>query len=244
MNIWYLILIKVFLGTRSFPKENDYEQFIYDNGGSFNAYTSSDHSLYYFDGVNPSSLNAALHRLSCFFHEPLFQDSSSDRERNAVDQEYKMNIEQDGWRKHHVFKQLARKDHPFSMFNTGNLHTMKLIDVEYLKKWHAANYTSDLLNVAILGRESIPELTEMATRLFSNIPRGLIKSINHDNIFPDDLKGKIIRIEPKMDIKEISIVWEIPRCNIETKPASQLGYIIGQETSNSLYIKINIDYQS
>jgi insulysin len=84
----------LFLGSKSFPAENDFDKFIRDNSGSFNAYTASDHTLYYVDSLAPSSFYGALDRLSKFFYEPLFSPSSSDRERQAVDQEFRKNIEQ------------------------------------------------------------------------------------------------------------------------------------------------------
>jgi len=90
----------LFLGTSKFPGESDYERYITDNNGSMNAYTSSDHSLYYFEITpgRPGALEGALDRFSEFFKRPLFNESCVDREMNAVDQEFRKNIESDGWR--------------------------------------------------------------------------------------------------------------------------------------------------
>jgi len=51
----------LFMGTEKYPEENDYSKFLAENGGSSNAYTSSDHTNYYFD-VSPKELNGALDR--------------------------------------------------------------------------------------------------------------------------------------------------------------------------------------
>ena len=45
----------LFLGTDRFPDENEYSKFLSQHGGSFNAFTSSDHTNYYFD-VSPEHL--------------------------------------------------------------------------------------------------------------------------------------------------------------------------------------------
>ena len=45
----------LFLGTEKFPDENEYSKFLSQHGGSFNAFTSSDHTNYYFD-VSPEHL--------------------------------------------------------------------------------------------------------------------------------------------------------------------------------------------
>ena len=38
----------LFLGTEKYPIENEYERYILDRNGHFNAYTASDHTAYYF----------------------------------------------------------------------------------------------------------------------------------------------------------------------------------------------------
>lgn len=51
----------LFLGTKKYPNENDYSKFLSEHGGSSNAATYSDHTIYYFDIV-PEKLNNALDR--------------------------------------------------------------------------------------------------------------------------------------------------------------------------------------
>ncbi|KAJ3261753.1 hypothetical protein HK103_004704 [Boothiomyces macroporosus] len=54
-------------------------------------------------------------------------------------------------------------------------------------------------------------------------------------LFPD-LKGKVVWIEPLKNLKELSIVWEIPfeYCDITSKPASLLSFVLGHEGEHSL----------
>lgn len=103
----------LFLGTKKYPNEYDYERYIYDSNGQLNGYTASDHSLYFFTSVTPAAFDGALDRFARFFYEPLFNESCVEREMNAVDEEYRKNIEQDGWRVLHVRKELADPSHPF-----------------------------------------------------------------------------------------------------------------------------------
>jgi insulysin len=107
--------------------------------------------MYYFSALNPNMLAGALDRFSRFFFEPLFNESCIVREMNAVEEEYRKNIESDSWRLHHVQKDLSFKQHPFSGFNTGNLETMKLIDQKYLKEWFKKHYSSNQMKLVIHG---------------------------------------------------------------------------------------------
>ena len=84
-------------GTKEFPDENEYSKYLSQHGGSFNAFTSSDHTNYYFD-VSPDNLSGALDRFSQFFLAPLFTESATDREVNAVNSEHEKNIPNDTWR--------------------------------------------------------------------------------------------------------------------------------------------------
>ena len=74
----------LFLGSEKFPDEKSYKEYLSSNGGSSNAYTSMEHTNYYFN-VNSKALNGALDRFSEFFKSPLFTPSSTNREMNAVD---------------------------------------------------------------------------------------------------------------------------------------------------------------
>lgn len=60
----------LFLGTKKYPKENEYSQFLSEHAGSSNAFTSGEHTNYYFD-ISHEHLQGALDRfgvtsLICF----------------------------------------------------------------------------------------------------------------------------------------------------------------------------------
>ena len=76
----------LFLGTKKFPKENFYKDFLNKHGGSSNAATGMEHTTYMFD-VNCRDFEGALDIFSQFFKEPLFNPDSTARELRAVDSE-------------------------------------------------------------------------------------------------------------------------------------------------------------
>jgi len=87
----------LFLGTASYPDEGDFESYIASNGGSNNAYTDSEETVYFFD-VGAGALPGALARFSDFFAAPLFTESATAREVAAIESEHSKNIQSDGWR--------------------------------------------------------------------------------------------------------------------------------------------------
>ena len=87
----------LFMGTKKYPDENEYSKFLSAHGGMSNAYTDSEDTVYFFD-VNQEHLEGALDRFAQFFIEPLFTQSATDREMNAVNSENAKNQQTDVWR--------------------------------------------------------------------------------------------------------------------------------------------------
>nr|DBA15111.1 TPA: hypothetical protein GDO54_004366 [Pyxicephalus adspersus] len=148
----------LFLGTEKYPKENEYTQFLSEHAGSANAFTSGEHTNYYFD-VSHEHLEGALDRFSQFFQAPLFDENCKDREVNAVDSEHEKNLMNDAWRLAQLEKITGNPKHPFSKFGTGNKLTLETrptqdgMDVrEELLKFHSTYYSSNLMSICVLGR--------------------------------------------------------------------------------------------
>ena len=171
----------LFLGTEKYPVENEYPRFLSEHGkdwsnkthvwilqidtllfyllgGSSNAFTASDHTNYYFDVV-PLQLSAALDRFAQFFLTPLFTESATDREVNAVDSEHVKNIPSDAWRLSQLDKSTSNPNHPYSKFGTGNKETLDTIPKERgiqvreeLLKFHKKWYSANLMSLVVLGQ--------------------------------------------------------------------------------------------
>jgi len=90
-----------FLGTSKYPQEEGFTSFLATHGGSSNAYTDSEDTVYYFD-VNSDHIDEALDRFAQFFSSPLFTESATGRELNAIESEHAKNINNDGFRVYQV----------------------------------------------------------------------------------------------------------------------------------------------
>ena len=79
----------LFMGTTKYPSENEYSEFVSNHGGYENAFTSMTDTNFHFE-VSNDAFGGALDRFAQFFISPLFSESATDREMNAVDSEYNM----------------------------------------------------------------------------------------------------------------------------------------------------------
>lgn len=114
----------IFMGSKKFPSENEFDQYIKKCGGYDNADTDYEETSFYFEVQEPY-LDGALDRFSEFFKSPLMLKDAMSREREAVESEFSSEKNKDGVRRDQLLASLGRSDHPVSIFAWGNLTTLK-----------------------------------------------------------------------------------------------------------------------
>ncbi|XP_059471054.1 insulin-degrading enzyme isoform X2 [Neocloeon triangulifer] len=233
----------LFLGTEKYPSENEYNKFLSEHSGSSNAYTSAEHTTYYFD-VAPEHLKDGLDRFAQFFVAPLFTEDATEREVNAVNSEHEKNLANDSWRLAQLEQSSSIEGHPYTKFGTGNKDTLetipksKGIDVrQELLKFHKTYYSSNIMSLVILGKDPLDELQETAENLF-----GPIVNKNVDlpkwpgNPFgPEQLTKKGLAV-PIKDWRSLTVTFPIPdfRKHYKAGAGRYLSHLIGHESSGSL----------
>uniref|UniRef100_G1NA86 Insulin degrading enzyme n=1 Tax=Meleagris gallopavo TaxID=9103 RepID=G1NA86_MELGA len=233
----------LFLGTKKYPKENEYSQFLSEHAGSSNAFTSGEHTNYYFD-VSHEHLEGALDRFAQFFLCPLFDESCKDREVNAVDSEHEKNLMNDAWRLFQLEKATGNPNHPFSKFGTGNKLTLETrptkegIDVrQELLKFHSTYYSSNLMAICVLGRESLDELTSLVVKLFSEVENKNVPIPEFpEHPFQEEHLRQLYKVVPIKDIRNLYVTFPIPDLQkyYKSNPGHYLGHLIGHEGPGSL----------
>ncbi|XP_023021581.1 insulin degrading metalloproteinase isoform X2 [Leptinotarsa decemlineata] len=233
----------LFLGTKKYPNENDYNKFLSEHGGSTNAATYPDHTLYYFDIV-PEKLNEALDRFSQFFITPLFTESATEREINAVNSEHEKNIPSDLWRLDQLDKHLSNPEHPYNTFGTGNKHTLitlpreRNINVrEKLLEFHSTWYSSNIMCLAVLGKESLDELEEMVVKLFATVENKDVQApVWKNHPYEDDQLKSLVYIAPVKDVRNLNIIFPSPDLTefYKSAPGGYISHLIGHEGPGSI----------
>jgi len=196
------------MGTEKYPDENEYNTYLVSHGGGSNAYTDTEDTNYYFD-VLADHFEGAIDRFAQFFVAPLFTPSATERELKAVDSENSKNCQNDFWRSFQLLKSLAREDHPFHKFGTGNLETIKDDEEtgesvrDALLNFHATFYSADVMKLVLVGKETLDELQNYASKYFSDIAN---KDVGNPSFpgapYPPSHLGKRIEVVP---IKEVRL---------------------------------------
>ncbi|GAA6060548.1 hypothetical protein JCM10212_006912 [Sporobolomyces blumeae] len=231
----------LFLGTEKFPDEAEYKTYLSRNSGSSNAYTSMDETNYHFD-VAPSALPGALARHSQFFTSPLFDPSCTDRELNAVDSEFRRNLQLDVRRLFQLGKATSDEGHPYRKFGTGSKESLGQPDVrDRLLRWYAENYSANLMKLVVLGNQTLDELTDVVAREYSDIPNANRRRPE----FPSSPIGSRqerteVSYRTVKDTPQLRIEFPLPdlRAKWKTKSGRYASHFVGHEGPGSILAEL------
>jgi insulysin len=226
----------LFNGTVARPQDDMFMNFISQNGGYTNAYTSHDHTCYYYT-INTNKFNESITYFSDFFISPLLSKESILREINAVNSEHNKNINNDQWRINDILRKAYKETHPLSKFGTGSNKTLEHDDIDIkVRDFFNMNYSADLMTVIILTKKPFDIIENIIVKTFEKIPNKITtkKFKNDGNMFD---KSKIIKISPIQDFNKIIINWDVKSFIDEPleSPIYFILHILGNESDNSLY---------
>ncbi|MGC9421793.1 insulinase family protein [Vibrio sp.] len=234
----------LFLGTQKYPKRGDFQAFISQHGGSNNAWTGTEHSCFFFD-ISANLFEKALDRFSQFFIAPLFNAEALDKERQAVDSEFKLKLNDDSRRLYQVQKETINPAHPFAKFSVGNLTTLAdrqggSIRDEIIT-FYQNHYSADIMTLTLLGPQPLDELETWVIDKFSNI---INKQQANKRIEPpfvtEEHTGLLIYVEPLKEIRKLILSFPMPSTDAyyQRKPLSYLAHLLGYEGKGSLLIAL------
>ncbi|CZR61550.1 related to insulysin precursor (metalloendopeptidase) [Phialocephala subalpina] len=247
----------LFMGTKKYPVENAYSQYLAQYSGSSNAYTGATSTNYYFEiqaqkaeDAPASPLYGALDRFAQFFIDPLFLSSTLDRELRAVDSENKKNLQSDQWRFHQLEKSLSNPEHPYCHFSTGNFEVLKQqpeargIDVrQKFMEFHEKHYSANRMKLVVLGRESLDVLEGWAADLFAGVRNKDLAQNRWEDEKPfreSDLLTQCFA-KPVMDSRQLDLSFPFidEELLFESQPSRYISHLIGHEGPGSImsYIK-------
>lgn len=230
----------LFLGTEAYPNPGDYQTFISEHGGNHNAGTGLENTNYFFD-INSAYLVQALDRFAAFFSSPNFDAKYVDRERNAVESEYRLKIKDDGRRQWDVMQEQVDPAHPMSKFTVGNLQTLadfegRPVRAELLEVYNKF-YSANLMKLVVLGKESLDELQDMVVPRFEIIRNNNVQIEPHiDRLVQQQRLPLEIQVKPLKNVRELSLNFQLPKMQPywRLKPTQYIGGIIGHEGQGTL----------
>lgn len=231
----------LFLGTEDYPKVGEYEDFLNKNGGGHNAYTSIDHTNYFFD-ISHDAFEGALQRFSRFFVCPTFDEQYVAREKNAVHSEHEKNLKEDARREYRFLQLITDPAHPFSKFSTGDNKTLADANRDVVMDFYKKNYSSNLMRLVMMSNRDASELRDLSQKYFSDVTNLQLNMPEFsEHLFAPNQQPMLHKVESIRDQDILKISFSVPD-DIpfwESKPTQFLAHLIGEEGEGSLlsYLK-------
>jgi insulysin len=231
----HLLEHMLFNGTKKYPKENEFSDFVSKNNGHTNAYTSGTHTCYHYV-ISPNKILESLEMFADFFVNPTLDENSVDREKEAVNSEHEKNMSDDGWIESYVFRLACDVDNPYNRFSTGNKNTLNIPDIgKKVKELYDTFYSAHMMTLSIAFKENLNSIKDFVEKFYGEIkshktPKKIID-------IPFFTKSKLVKYVPIKDIKKISYSWNIPsfRYDIKNDPNDFLSHIFGNEEENTIH---------
>uniref|UniRef100_A0A3Q3GE57 Nardilysin b (N-arginine dibasic convertase) n=1 Tax=Labrus bergylta TaxID=56723 RepID=A0A3Q3GE57_9LABR len=229
----------VFMGSEKYPAENGFDAFLKKHGGSDNASTDCERTIFQFD-VQRKYFREALDRWAQFFICPLMIEDAIDREVEAVDSEYQLARPSDSHRKEMLFGSLAKPGHPMGKFCWGNAQTLKHEPREkqintyqrlrdFWRRYYSAHYMT--LTVQSKGTHRKTTTTPFSS---SGEPRADFSPLQQP--FDTPAFNKLYRVVPVRKVHALTISWAVPPQgkHYRVKPLHYISWLIGHEGTGSI----------
>ncbi|KAL1021991.1 hypothetical protein UPYG_G00020830 [Umbra pygmaea] len=235
----------VFMGSEKYPSENGFDAFLKKHGGSDNASTDCEKTIFQFD-IQRKKFREALDRWAQFFICPLMIRDAIDREVEAVDSEYQLAKPSDSHRKEMLFGSLAKPGHPMGKFCWGNAKTLKTepkkkkINVyKRLRSFRKRHYSAHYMTLAVQSKEKLDTLEKWVRETFSGVPNNSQPKPDFSSLldpFDTPAFNQLYRVVPVRKVHALTITWALPpqEKHYRVKPLHYISWLIGHEGTGSI----------
>ncbi len=132
-------------------------------GASANAYTSFDHTVYYFECTESYKENLEI--LLDFVQKPYFTQETVDKEQGIIGQEIRMCENNPYRRSYFNLMRALYKNHPVRIEIAGTVDSIAEIDAPLLYRCYGAFYNLRNMVLTVAGNCRVDEVLEVADRM-------------------------------------------------------------------------------
>ena len=243
MGMAHFVEHMLFLGTEEYPEEGAFQQLVTQNGGNYSAFTTNDSTCYLFS-IDSKVYPEALNRLASFFKKPLFTESCTHRELEAVQGEFSATLQNDVRRCNAVMHEFVNPEHPDSRFTAGNKQSLHHVSNQELREWHEAHYSANLMRLIVYSPLPLEELQELVKKNFSAICN-LENSWNPPQVpLLSTAEGKIAFVQSVVDRRMLTLDWEIDHSlvNLDAKPEDFAARILENQGPQGISARLKEEH--
>lgn len=240
----------LFMGSAKYPQENAYDSFVTSNGGSCNAYTEGECTVYQFD-VTHDVFAAALDIFAQCFLSPLLSTEAMSREINSIQSELELQLTEDESRLSQLMGHQCREDHVLHKFSWGSKASLStdplakgLDPVQILRQFYSDYYKLPLMSLVLVSSHSLEVMENMVRTCFQSYDSALktlpplVPPAKHQEsfAFPVESLASLTKVTAVGGSHRLTIAWQVPSMitHYRSKPCEYISFILGHEGEGSL----------
>lgn len=156
----------IFLGSKNFPEKDEFSRMIESYGATdFNAYTTTDHTAYFFS-VFSRYLEKSLRGLYDFIFHPIFEASVVAEEKGTILSEMDMYKDNANDCYYHFMKYALHKMQPHKFPVIGIRKKFEEIEAADLKSYHKQYYQPSNLVLTLVGNFDLVKVRQQVGAIF------------------------------------------------------------------------------
>ncbi len=234
-GISHLIEHAVFKRTKNFDGST-LKKTIESVGGTLNAFTSREYTLFYAK-VPDFASREAFNVIHDLVSAPLFLEDDVEMEKNVVLEEIAM-YEDDPMdlAGTNLLKMLWGENEPYGRPIIGNAESVRKLRAEDLKRYHQAHYVPSRMILSIVGNMEACDI-DMFTQKMGDLTRVEAKHL----ILDPKSQKPANKVVTKRDLKQVSISLAVPtveKSNPKNYPLAIIATILGGGMSSMLFEEI------
>lgn len=232
-GISHLLEHMVFKGTEEFTAEQLNES-VAALGGMWNAYTSSDRTVFHIDGP-AEHWQRFLHILTQLTLHPVFPDDEWEHEREVIRREMAMCDDDPNDANYRALIETLYTRHPRRLPVIGNPAAFDALTPEDMRRYHAERYVPGNMFVCVVGAVAPDAVAAAVERELAGLPvRRAVRPTPAPE--PRQWGPRLCRREFARPISTLMLAWRIPEVNhADSAALAMLSAILGDGRSAWLY---------
>lgn len=159
----------MFKGTTKYPN-GEFDRIIQMNGGSFNAFTTADHTGYYAN-LPSDKLEMIIDMESDRMRNLVFDQTEIDREREVVKEERRMRYENSVYGSLYLqIRSTMYKTSPYRWPVIGYMSDLNATTLEELKEFYKRYYAPNNAVLVVAGDVTVSQVKKLVERYYGHIP--------------------------------------------------------------------------
>lgn len=234
-----------FTGSKRYPQHNQINQWLEQQHGAINGWTSAEYTTFYLH-IPHEHLLVALDMFIDMLTSPLFSQDGIEKEITAIESEYRAKLKDEQRRLIDVQKQVVNPKHPYSRFSVGNEKLFKQHSIEALQialsEFHQRFYVGRNVKACVVSQSIAPEVKEAIKQQFSLLRCGKPEegcdrpSYTNTPLLSESHCARKIQVKSEKNVNRLLLTFQTDCTNedFRSKPETVVSHLIGHESKGSL----------